>query len=630
MTTVIAKFPFFLRSTPGGELTDHQVLGETELTKLDERNSPDGKLWVEVEDDGTRGWTRPENLRDTALIRSIGEKELAAVSVAVANGLQTNAGYLLAVAHVESRDDWRNGIITANVDDKGAMSPFRFTSGNWKPIAESVPGRDLGLRDAGIGFPDQQCLALGLKSKQDAEVLTKNLDRFVTTLDLYLAHIFGVTAATALQEPSAQSTKLGELLDKLGLSADELNDLLANRGLLTMNAGAGAIVSTFLERCKTALQTGLDRAATLLQDFPVDLPDGSDASFNDIPSDFKGAVIKIDADDVDALGRLCSQEVGIFKTFGEQVLIDGVGAVVDTVFNRIVDASTEFENTIQAVIDEPSQFSPVLGTPHKTWRELPRSDEVSAIVDAHLRRRASGGSSLILGAMHFFNPHSSNPAWGPEVEAHPTFIAGNPDTKFVHYHGFPVRQDGTPYKPPGSYVVFHAGRGHAFNGDGSAMAALSVPTDEDDVGKLLREHIANGKVRFQSPKEKLRGMLLGTGADGSATPALRRLVLHLASVVDTFIEISSIVRPGGGSFHETGQAVDIGNEDVAASLLPKVAIQSVVDQFGIDEIIFDSRKIGHKTNRFNFNEGRPFAFSDNTINQHGNHIHFAVRAEGEG
>lgn len=393
-----------------------------------------------------------------------------------------------------------------------------------------------------------------------------------------------------------------------------------------MNAGADAVVSTFLERCRVALQAGLDRAATLLRDFSIELPDSSDASFNDIPADFKGVVIKVEPDDIDALGRLCSEEVGVFKKFGEQVLVDGVGAVADTVINRIVDDSTEFENTIQAVIDERFQFSPILATPNKTWRELPRSEEVSAIVDAHLKRRALGGSSLVLGAMHFFNPHASNPSWGPEVKAHPTFIGGNPDTDFVHYHGFPRKSDGNVYKPPGSYVIFHAGRGHAFNGDGSAMAALSAPITDDEITKLLREHIANGKIRFQPPKDKLRGMLLGTGNDGSATPRLRRLVLHLASVVDTFIEISSIVRPGGGSFHKTGQAVDIGNEEVAGKLLPKVAIQSVVDQFEIDEIIFDSRKIGAKTNRFNFNEGRPFVFDDATINEHGNHIHFAVKA----
>ncbi|MES0042243.1 cell wall hydrolase [Mesorhizobium sp. M0091] len=626
MTIAIAKFAVFLRSTPGGDLTDHRILAETELTVLGEANSADGKKWINVDDHGTAGWTRPDNLRGTALVRSIGEKELAAVSVAVAKDLQTNAGYLLAVAHVESRDDWRNGVITANVDNKGAFAPYRFTNDSWKVIADTDRGRELGVREAGLSFPDQQCLAVGLKSKQDSEVLTKNLERFVTSLDLYLAHIFGVTAAIALREPSAQEKKLGDLLDKLGLSANALQDLLANRGLLTMEAGADAVVSTFLERCGVALQAGLDRAATLLRDFSVELPDSSDASFNDIPADFKGVVIKVEPDDVDALGRLCSKEVGVFKMFGEQVLADGVGAVVDTVFNRIVDDSTEFENTIQAVIDEKFQFSPILATPHKTWRELQHSEEVSAIVDAHLKRRALGGSSVVLGAMHFFNPHASTPDWGPEVKAHPTFIGGNPDTDSVHYHGFPRKQNGSLYKPPGPYVIFHAGRGHAFNGDGSAMAALSAPTDDGDATKLLREHIANGKVRFQPPKDKLRGMLLGTGNDGSATPLLRRLVLHLASVVDTFIEISSIVRPGGGSFHQTGQAVDIGNEDIAGKLLPKVAIQSVVDQFRIDEIIFDSRKVGFKTNRFNFNGGSPHTFDDTTINQHGNHIHFAVKA----
>ncbi|RAX37836.1 cell wall hydrolase [Rhizobium tropici] len=618
MTIVIAKFEFFLRTTPGGTLTQHRVMADAELTKLGEATSADGKQWVNVEDKGTQGWTRSDNVRDSALARTIGETELAAVSVAVAKDLQTNAGYLLAVAHVESRDDWRNGIITANPDNSGACAPYRFTVDGWKSIADSDRGRELGLREAGANFPDQQCLAVGLESVLDADALTKGLGRFITTLDLYLAHVFGTEAAIALREPSAQEKTLSDIFGKLGLSAN----LLDGRELLTMNQGGNANVSLFLERCRTSLQAGLERAVKLLRDFPVELPEDSDASFNDIPADFKGVVIKVEPDDIDALARLCSAEVGVFKQFGEQVLADGVGAVVDTVFNRVVDDSSEFENTIQAVIEEKSQFTPISETPNKTWRELPPSTEVSAIVDAHLRRRASGGSSLILGAMHFFNPHSSSPSWGQQVQAHPTFVAGNPETNFVHYHGFPTKGGGS-YKPPGPYIIFHAGKGHAFDGDGSALAAVAVPTNDSDVIKLLREYIAANKIRFQPPKDKLRGMLLGTGP-GTATPSLRRLVLHLAGVVDTFIEISSIVRPGGGSFHQSGQAVDIGNEDIASSLLPKVAIQSIVDQFKIDEIIFDSRKIGEKTNRFNFNGGKPFSYDEATINQHGNHIHFAV------
>lgn len=623
MTTVIAKFEFFLRSSAGGPLTAHLVQRETELTLLGEEDFPEGKRWLNVDDHGTVGWTRPDNVRDTALVRSIGEAELAAVAVVVAKRLQTNAGYLLAVAHVESRDDWRIGVITAKEDSKGAFAPFRFTKVDWKLIAESQRGVDLGLREAGWGFPDQQCLAFGLKSKHDAEVLTKDLGRFVTSLDLYLAHIFGVKGAVALREPSGQAKSLSQVLNKVGVSAGALQDLLDNRGLLTMNAGADAVVSTFLDRCREALQAGLDRAATLLRDFAVELPEDSNASFHDIPAGFKGVEIKVEPDDVDALGRLCEGEVGIFRKFGEQSLVDSVGAVVDTVFNRLVDNSMEFENTIQRVIDQKSQFSPVLATPNKTWRELKPAPEVTKIVDAHIRRRASGSSSVVHGAMHFFNPRASNPPWGAEVVANPTFIGGNPDTNFVHYHGFPRKKNGSVYTAPGPYVIYYAGKGHAFNGNGSAMAAISVPGGDDEVIKLLREHIASGKIRFQSPKETLKNMLLGR-EEGSAKASLRRLVLHLASVVDTFIEISSIMRDSPGSLHHTGHAVDIGNETVAGALLPKVAIQPVVDEFGVDEIIFDARKIGQKTNRFNFNDGRPFSFGDAAINDHGDHIHFAV------
>jgi hypothetical protein len=230
--------------------------------------------------------------------------------------------------------------------------------------------------------------------------------------------------------------------------------------------------------------------------------------------------------------------------------------------------------------------------------------------------------------MHFFNPRASSPSWGANVEANPTLVTGDAATNAVHFHGFPLRPDGTPYKPPGRYAIFLNGRAHAFNGNGSPLAALPDPGAHGDIVKLLREQIAAGKIRFQAPQEKLKAMLLGKPEDGvSVTSKLQRLVFHLATITDTFIEVSSIIRPASaGSLHKAGRAIDLGNENIAPSLLPKVAIQSVVDQFGIDEVIFDARKMGvDNPNRFNFNQGHPHAFDVGTINEHGDHIHFAVK-----
>lgn len=141
-----------------------------------------------------------------------------------------------------------------------------------------------------------------------------------------------------------------------------------------------------------------------------------------------------------------------------------------------------------------------------------------------------------------------------------------------------------------------------------------------DVVEQLRAQISAGKITFQKPE--FRGQLLGEGAGTHATAKLQALVLELSKLTP-LIDISSVVRSSG--HHGKGRAVDIGNETIAPSLLPLVVPN--VSAWSIDEIIVDAGGPTLATrNQWNHDVGLPHQYDVNTLNEHGDHIHFAVLA----
>jgi hypothetical protein len=155
---------------------------------------------------------------------------------------------------------------------------------------------------------------------------------------------------------------------------------------------------------------------------------------------------------------------------------------------------------------------------------------------------------------------------------------------------------------------------NAFNGVGT------LGTD----AQTLQQQINAGKIIFDS--HELKSELLGLNTGTKVTAKLQALIL-IISRMSPVIRISSLVRSGTGSHHTEGRAVDIGNEEIAADLLPQIARADKILEFGIDELIFDAA-ILHEAdrNKFNFDQGAKHNFDEATLNQHGNHIHFAVKA----
>lgn len=170
----------------------------------------------------------------------------------------------------------------------------------------------------------------------------------------------------------------------------------------------------------------------------------------------------------------------------------------------------------------------------------------------------------------------------------------------------------------------------AFRNPG-AVGAGAVGAGTSGGGALaaqLSAQIAAGKIVFDNNSQSLRDQLLGVNNGIKVTAKLQSLVLKLCSLTPV-IRISSLVRPAAGSHHAVGRAVDIGNEEIAATLLPQVATPQKVAELEIDELIFDARLIdpANDMNKFNFDQGVRHSFNDATIHDHGDHIHFAVKAD---
>jgi hypothetical protein len=141
----------------------------------------------------------------------------------------------------------------------------------------------------------------------------------------------------------------------------------------------------------------------------------------------------------------------------------------------------------------------------------------------------------------------------------------------------------------------------------------------------LRAQIIAGRITFDPPagvSARLRKELLGESVGIKASELLQKLVLEVSNLQK--IRISSIVRNEG--HHGEGRAFDVGNEDIAAMLLPAIATDAKVHELKIDEIIFDATVAGPSDrNHWNYDVGQRHNYNSATLDQHKNHIHFAVK-----
>ena len=213
-------------------------------------------------------------------------------------------------------------------------------------------------------------------------------------------------------------------------------------------------------------------------------------------------LINIDDDGLDALARVAQSEVGHFKKYGNAQLSGGLAAVVDTILNRV--AHDKYPDDIEAVVDQPWQFSAVKLKAGGTWRGLDEARaQIMDIVREHVAGRANGVGSAIEGATHFLNPYYSSAtalaSWGNYVKANAVAVYGNDSKKDVHYHGFAPGAS-----LPDEHTIAFDGNASTFSGDGKLkntkvkVAMLSGSSLRDEIVRIcLAEHayFDNGKAK---------------------------------------------------------------------------------------------------------------------------------------
>lgn len=151
-----------------------------------------------------------------------------------------------------------------------------------------------------------------------------------------------------------------------------------------------------------------------------------------------------------------------------------------------------------------------------------------------------------------------------------------------------------------------------------------------DVVQELRDQIDAKKIIFDAPEDKaarLKQELLGENRGTKVTTKLQTLVLEISKIASPHVRVSSVVREGDDGHHGIGRAFDMGNEEIAGTILPQVATDEMVAKLDIDDLIFDASVAEEADrNKWNYNAGEKHNFSDGTLRGHKNHIHFSVKS----
>jgi spore germination cell wall hydrolase CwlJ-like protein len=402
-----------------------------------------------------------------------GKDEFADACFVQAELNKTNPAYLFALAFAQSGAQWTANEVTIT-DPAGApaLGVYQFTQATSDELRKLAELNDIAASE--IRFPTAQCVVAAVLASKSADLLKGLItDRGLSAVDLYLAHMFvddktfGSNAAMKILE--------AEKADPKQKSADVIAaHIYPDAGIRTaflarnkdiFKPDGSATIEEALKTCSDKLAAGFAEAKKVAEDLQKSIPlDVNDPIFG---TRFTGLVISVTDQDVDALARVSHSEVGHFGKFSDTVLANALGAVVDTIFNRVIYPTKEFPKTIQGVIDQPKQFSAI--NPIGTWKGLPAAPPKNFdIVLKHIQARATGADSAIKGATHFFNPDISDPDWGGPIKANPVAKFGTP--KDSHIHGFPKG-----YRPPEGHAIQLGKDAAVFSGDGVHQGQLITP-----------------------------------------------------------------------------------------------------------------------------------------------------------
>lgn len=228
--------------------------------------------WVRTvaTDDDREGFVRNSFVVDLiAKPKKIAQSLFAELCVDAGFFNNTNGGYLIALAWLESSADWSGATIVSVVDDATSrVGPFRFLPETWNAMIAAHPGEPISEKE--IIKPERQIIFAAIKTKEDSVRLAAILGRPFTSRDLFLARHFGPEQSKALQEGGQDDPIKNTLTDVFqGDVAKAIAFYEWKKDLTQDDAGNSVSVMTFIDRIDAKLNDGLARAAQLIGEIDV-------------------------------------------------------------------------------------------------------------------------------------------------------------------------------------------------------------------------------------------------------------------------------------------------------------------------------------------------------------------------
>lgn len=156
---------------------------------------------------------------------------------------------------------------------------------------------------------------------------------------------FGSNAAAKITEKTAADKPSVDVIKQI-YSDDAVRGAFLQRNQAIFGADGSVTIAKALENCAKKFTDGFEEVEKLANEIKKSIPaDVDDPIFG---VQFSGNIISVTDQDVDALARVSESEVGNFGQFGADVLADALAAVVDTVFNRSIYPSKEFQRRFRA------------------------------------------------------------------------------------------------------------------------------------------------------------------------------------------------------------------------------------------------------------------------------------------
>lgn len=270
------------------DMNDIEIsLNRCDLLKVLEKDVDETGEWWKVESLGKVGFLNksliidwPDDCEKLAAESKITkQKHFAWACLLNARVYKVNGAALMAIAFAESGDEWVGSAKTGSIREKvnktsGNIGPFQFSQDLWNKLVKENPKE--GLDEFDIELPRKQCVFAAILMRRAWDEITKETGEPPSTLDLYLARIFGVELSRKLfaNGVTPEDTISSILGDEI-VATDSFQRMIEAYQVLLPDKGDTLLVK-FIQNCEAILDRGLKKVPKLyeqLAEFQVETPE---------------------------------------------------------------------------------------------------------------------------------------------------------------------------------------------------------------------------------------------------------------------------------------------------------------------------------------------------------------------